>query len=426
MTLCGGRCTAGSASQAQCQTRHAPVSGVFRVLPNPLDRRPGDWLSFAARRCLASAPIASQGRYHALMVDPSSLVSWFRSNARPLPWRTEPRESYATLVSELMAQQTRLDRVVPKFAAFMRRFPDLPSLAAASEEDVVELWSGLGYYRRARLLHRLARKVLASTGELPTRASDLEELPGIGPYTAAAVASMVHGEAVPLMDGNVGRVGARVLAAPGDPRKGTTKKLILDWVEELMVSASPGEVNEALMELGATICTPVRPDCERCPLNDGCRARIEGDPEVYPPPKESRPPVDLKWLAVIVQDRAGRWLLREVTEGPILRGLWLPPYAEIDTRRSLREQVRRLLPFPSTATIEFAKPIKHSITHRRIEIRPVRVRVDPPAVIPVRWSWVDPESPKLPTSSLLGKMRGASFFSKPTSDHGRRGASSKK
>ena len=345
------------------------------------------------------------------MVDPSSLVNWFRSNARPLPWRTEPREPYATLVSELMAQQTQLDRVVPKFVAFMRRFPSLPSLAAASEEDVVELWSGLGYYRRARLLHRLARTVAASTGELPTKASDLEELPGIGPYTAAAIASMVHGEAVPLMDGNVGRVGARVLAAPGDPRKGATKRLILDWVEQLMVSASPGDVNEALMELGATICTPARPACERCPLNDGCRARIEGDPEMYPPPRRNRPPVELEWLAVIVEDRAGRWLLREVTEGPILRGLWLPPYAEVDTRKSISEQVRRLLPFRSTTAIEFAKPIKHSITHRRIEIRPVRVRVDPPVVIPVGWSWVDPESPKLPTSSLLGKLRGAVFLS---------------
>ena len=343
------------------------------------------------------------------------LVNWFRTNARPLPWRTEPREPYATLVSELMAQQTQLDRVVPKFAAFMRRFPTLPSLAAASEEEVVEMWSGLGYYRRARLLHRLAREVASSTGELPQNASDLEKLPGIGPYTAAAIASMVHGEAAPLMDGNVGRVGARVLAEPGDPRKGTAKRLVLDWVEELMVSASPGEVNEALMELGATICTPVRPDCERCPLADGCRARAEGDPEVYPPPRQSRPPIDLEWLAVVAEDRAGRWLLREVTDGPILRGLWLPPYAEIDVGKPIDEQVRRLLPFRSTATIEFAEPVKHSITHRRIEIRPARVRVDRPAVIPTRWSWVDPESPKLPTSSLLGKLRGAVFFSRPTS-----------
>ncbi|MEX1309990.1 MAG: A/G-specific adenine glycosylase [Candidatus Sulfomarinibacteraceae bacterium] len=346
------------------------------------------------------------------MVDPSSLVNWFRSNARPLPWRTEPREPYATLVSELMAQQTQLDRVVPKFVAFMRRFPTLSSLAAASEEDVVEMWSGLGYYRRARLLHRLAREVTASADGLPTKASDLEKLPGIGPYTAAAVASLVHGEAAPLMDGNVGRVGARVLAEPGDPRTGAAKRRILEWVEELMDSALPGEVNEALMELGATLCTPARPDCVRCPLNDGCRARIEGDPEVYPPPRQSRPPIELRWLAVIVEDRAGRWLLREVTEGPILRGLWLPPFAEIDTREPISEQVRRLLPFRSTAAIESAKPIKHSITHRRIEIRPVRVRVDPPAVVPVRWSWVDPESPKLPTSSLLGKLRGAFFFSR--------------
>jgi A/G-specific adenine glycosylase len=348
------------------------------------------------------------------MSDPSSLMKWFRANARPLPWRTEPREPYATLVSELMAQQTQLDRVVPRFVAFMRRFPTLSSLAAAAEEDVVEMWPGLGYYRRARLLHRLAREVVATTVELPKRASDLEKLPGIGPYTAAAVASMVHGEAVPLMDGNVGRVGARVLAVRGDPRTGTTKRLILGWVERLMVSASPGEVNEALMELGATVCTPMRPDCGRCPLNDGCRARVEGNPEIYPPPRQSRPPVDLTWLAVIVEDRVGRWLLREVTEGPILRGLWLPPFAEADPRKPLVEQVLRLLPFRSAAAVELAEPVKHSITHRRIEIRPARVRVDPPAVIPDHWSWVDPASPELPTSSLLGKLRGVVFSSNPT------------
>jgi A/G-specific adenine glycosylase len=332
------------------------------------------------------------------------LVSWFRANARPLPWRTQPRDPYATLVSELMAQQTQLDRVVPKFRSFMRRFPSLPSLAAASEDEVVEMWSGLGYYRRARLLHRLARDVEASTGVLPRKASELEELPGIGSYTAAAIASMVHGEAVPLMDGNVGRVAARKLAEPGDPTKGRTRKVILDWVRELMVSAPPGDVNEALMELGATVCTPVKPACGTCPLSHGCRARIAGDPEVYPPPRPTRARVDLRWLVVIVEDGSGRWLLREVSDGPILRGLWLPPFVEIDARQPSEDRVRRLLPFRSTARIDFSHPVRHSITHRRIEISPARVGVDPAPDVPAGWSWADPGSPGLPTSSLLGKL----------------------
>jgi A/G-specific adenine glycosylase len=338
------------------------------------------------------------------MSEASSLVKWFRANARPLPWRTKPRDPYATLVSELMAQQTQLDRVVPKFEVFMLRFPSLSALAAATEDEVLELWSGLGYYRRARLLHRLAGEVAAGSGELPTTASDLEELPGIGPYTAAAVASMVHGEAVPLMDGNVARVGSRVLAESRDPRKGRAKDAILGWVEGLMTDASPGEVNEALMELGATICTPAQPDCGRCPLNERCQALLAGDPLAYPPPRQTRSSIHLRWLAVVIEDPAGRWLLRQVTEGPILRGLWLPPFAEIGGRLSLDDQVRRLLPFQTTTPIEFSKPISHSITHRRIEVSVARVILDVGRKAPEGWKWVNPDEPTVPTSSLLAKM----------------------
>ncbi len=262
--------------------------------------------------------------------DAIRLVSWFRANARPLPWRTEPRDPYHSLVSELMAQQTQLDRVVPRFEAFVRRFPNLRALAAATEDEVLEMWSGLGYYRRARLLHRLAGEVAAGSGELPTTAAELEALPGIGPYTAAAVASTVFGEVVPLMDGNVARVGARVLALAEDPRTKAGRIAVLDWVRDLMRDAPPGEVNEALMELGATICTPARPECRSCPLVEGCLACREDDPTAYPPPRRTRGSVEVQWLAVIIEDRDRRWLLRQVVEGPILKGLWLPPFTEID------------------------------------------------------------------------------------------------
>ena len=235
------------------------------------------------------------------MTDACRLVTWFGTNARPLPWRVAPRDPYRTLVSELMAQQTQLDRVVPRFEAFVLRFPNLRALAAATEDEVLELWSGLGYYRRARLLHALAREVTAAAGELPATAAELEQLPGIGPYTAAAVASMVHGEAVPLLDGNIARVGARVLALAADPRKTTGRKAILGWVREMMNGAPPGQVNEALMELGASICTPTRPDCGSCPSKTVCRARRDGNPTAYPPPRTTRPTTDLRWLAMLVR-----------------------------------------------------------------------------------------------------------------------------
>ncbi len=339
------------------------------------------------------------------MSDAARLIAWFRANARPLPWRATPRDPYHSLVSELMAQQTQLDRVVPRFEAFVLRFPNLETLAAASEDEALELWSGLGYYRRARLLHRLAREVAAGGGELPKTAAELERLPGIGPYTAAAVASLVFGEAVPVLDGNVARVGARVLALAEDPRRKSGRTAVLEWVRALMAEAPPGDVNEALMELGATICTPVRPNCDICPLAAGCQARTEDDPTAYPPPRQTRAPVELRWLAVIIEDPRGRWLLRQVAEGPILRGLWLPPFDEIDETRRLEEQARDLVPFGVGAAVKVLEPVRHSITHRRIEVTPVHARIDLRLSAPDGWSWVDPLSPNLPTSSLLAKLQ---------------------
>lgn len=332
------------------------------------------------------------------------LTAWFRANARPLPWRVEPRNPYHSLVSELMAQQTQLDRVVPRFGAFVNRFPDFRALAAATEDEVLEQWSGLGYYRRARLLHRLAGVVAAGSGELPTTAAELETLPGIGPYTAAAVASTVFGEAVPLMDGNVARVGARVLALAEDPRSQAGRTAVLEWVRALMTDTPPGEVNEALMELGATICRPAQPDCGACPLAESCRAHRAGDPTAYPPPRRARETVEVRWLAVIIEDHDGRWLLRQVVEGPILNGLWLPPFCEIDPKRPLEEQASDLAAFKVESAVDVFEPVKHSITHRRIEVTPARTRMDDPVSAPEGWSWADPEKPNLPTSSLLGKL----------------------
>ena len=344
------------------------------------------------------------GSYHGLVTVADRLVAWFRANARPLPWRTPIRDPYRSLVSELMAQQTQLDRVVTRFEVFVRRFPSLASLAAASEEEVLAAWSGLGYYRRARLLHRLACEVTAAGGELPRTAVELENLPGVGPYTAAALASVVFGEAVPLMDGNVARVGARVLALGRDPRSTRGRSEILRWVASLMNDAPPGEVNEALMELGARICTPMSPQCGRCPLARECRAGLDGRPDAYPRPRRSREAVDLEWLAAVAEADDGRWLLRRVTDGPILRGLWLPPFAERDESKSPALQARELIPVRDLAGFEVAAPIGHAITHRRISVTAVRVALGHRPDLPSGWSFADPEAPGLPTSSLLGKL----------------------
>ena len=335
------------------------------------------------------------------------ILDWYRTNARRLPWRTEHRDPYHVVVSEFMLQQTQVDRVVPRFEAFVKAFPSIGDLAAASEEDVLGAWSGLGYYRRARLLHQLSKAVSESGGALPESSAELQELPGIGPYTAAAVASLAFGESVPVLDGNVLRVGARVLAMDLDPRSAGGRRQLEEWVRTLLEGAPPGEVNEALMELGATVCTPTDPSCPVCPLAAGCRARAEGNPESYPPPRRRRATVELRWAAACCINREGRLLVKRVDEGPILRGLWLPPLVEVGEGGDPEAAARCLLRGISGAAASVGPAIRHHITHRKIDVVPIRFdfeAADPPAD---GWQWIDPEDPGVPTSSLLAKLIAA-------------------
>ncbi len=332
-----------------------------------------------------------------------ALLDWFRAHARRLPWRSDPRDPYHVVVSELMLQQTRVDRVVPRFEAFVARFPDVNSLAAVAEDEVVAMWSGLGYYRRARLLHRLAREVVAGDGSLPASPAELERLPGVGPYTAAAVASLAFGVRAPVLDGNVMRVGARYLAIEGDPRGPAGRTAILGWVDGLMADHPPGAVNEALMELGATVCTPSAPACGRCPLAVGCRARAAGDPSRYPPPRARRKVEDHRWVAACLMGADGRWLLRRVAEGPILRGLWLPPFRPLGSVDDPVETAVGESPVPPVGPAEVLSPVRHAITHRRLDVLPVLVPVA--SWRPVEgWCWADPHRPEVATSSLLAKI----------------------
>jgi A/G-specific adenine glycosylase len=333
------------------------------------------------------------------------LLAWYRGNARPLPWRKEPRDPYRVLVSELMLQQTQVDRVLDRFEAFVAAYPDLATLAAATEEEVLAAWSGLGYYRRARMLHHLAREVRAGTGALPTSAAELAELPGVGPYTAAAVASLAFAEAIPVLDGNVLRVASRVLAFAGDPRTAAGREALLRWLRPLVEEGGPpGLVNEAQMELGATVCRPTAPHCARCPLAPDCRARAQGRPERYPPPRRRRAELAVTWVAACCVDAAGRWLVRQVTEGPILRGLWLPPIAALEPEASPEEVARCLVPGRLSAPPQALASVRHSITHRRITVQPVRLALSSTRAASLVGRWVDPASPTVPTSSLFSKL----------------------
>ena len=255
-----------------------------------------------------------------------ALERWFASNARDLPWRGAGRSGYRALVSEAMLQQTQVSRVVEAFDRFMNRFPDVESLAAADEADVLELWSGLGYYRRARSLHAAAKAVVEThAGTVPSDATKLLALPGVGRYTAGAISSIVFGEPEPLVDGNVVRVLTRLCGddwAADDPE---AVKTTWERAESFADAAGqPGVANEALMELGATICTKRSPACGICPLAARCVANKTDRAEDIPLAKRAVPRTVLWHQLVVVRDDAGGVLMDRRGDDGLWAGLWQP------------------------------------------------------------------------------------------------------
>ena len=203
------------------------------------------------------------------------LLDWYKQNRRDLPWRLNP-EPYAVWVSEIMLQQTRVAVVIERYKSFLARFPTLVALALAPEEDVLAEWSGLGYYRRARMLHKAARFVSDHhQGNLPASSAELRALPGIGAYTAAAIASIAHGECVAVVDGNVRRVLCRMAGWEASKGGAALKCKMDEMAAQLVDPGRPGEFNQAMMELGATVCLPRNPQCLVCPVSAGCKTRGE-------------------------------------------------------------------------------------------------------------------------------------------------------
>ncbi len=294
-----------------------------------------------------------------------TLLHWYDAEQRVLPWRVN-RDPYRIWVSEIMLQQTRVQTVLPYYEAFMACFPTVEDLAAAPVEEVLARWSGLGYYRRARWMHAAAKKIVA-TG-FPTGASELEELPGIGRYTAAAVASMAFGESVPVLDGNIERVLCRRLGFDRDPRRREGRRRLSQAASRLLDPERPGDSNQALMEIGATICRPQRPDCESCPLAKGCRARIEGDPERYPPPRRRRA-VEKVEIVVAVARRRGRVLLFRRPEGSdLLAGMWELPNVPRDGSTRVIERALGETYGGRWRLEPVRRRVRHSITHRALTL----------------------------------------------------------
>jgi A/G-specific adenine glycosylase len=293
----------------------------------------------------------------------------------------------------VILQQTTVAAGVPRWASFLSRFPTVSALAAATERDVLAEWSGLGYYARARNLHRAARIVMERGGSIPRTAEELRPLPGVGPYTAAAISSIAFGTAVPALDGNVARVLTRLHAIPGDPRAGASRAAVEAAATAFLNRRSPGNHNQALMELGALVCLPRSPRCNACPLARECRANASGRTEDFPEKRPRKPTVSLR-LAAGLARRRGRIVL--VDDVLLVPGHLVVPLVEVaadaDARRALAAAWPRLGGRPA-ARVTPIGTVRHAVLERRYAIEVFEV-AEAPAVSRSSTARATPGSPR--------------------------------
>jgi len=317
-----------------------------------------------------------------------ALAPWFLVHQRELDWR-KTRDPYAIWVSEIMLQQTRVDTVKAYWRPFMDRFPDVASLAAADEQQVLAAWSGLGYYRRARLLHQGARHVHAALGgQMPAAADALRQIPGIGRYTAGAITSIAHDRPAALVDGNVARVLSRLQAIADPKQQQATAAGHWSLAQRIVEAGSPRVLAQALMELGATVCTPRQPRCDACPVRAECLAHARGLVDQIPAPKQRAPSPQQDLWAVAVR-RAGKLLLTRRPGAGLLADMWCLPLIErppaapeaphgslFDKGRVTPAAIKSATGLRVTRIDPLAEPIKHVFTHRVWLLWPCRADAD--------------------------------------------------
>jgi len=313
------------------------------------------------------------------------LLDWFRAEARDLPWR-RTREPYAVWVSEVMLQQTQVKTVVPYWERWMRELPDVRALARAKPEQVLKLWEGLGYYSRARNLHRAAQVVVERhEGKFPRQFTEVLALPGVGRYTAGAICSIAFNQPTPLLDGNVIRVLTRLFGIASNPKEKATNQRLWALAELLVQAAAQlpersapfasagncSSLNQSLMELGAALCTPRQPQCDACPLRASCVARKAGNQESLPNPGK-RMETTAHLIAAFVVQEVGRFLVRQRPEGVVNAHLWEFPNVELKpdaTLASVAQDLRLWLESPQPFCV-----VKHSITRHRITLEAFRAK----------------------------------------------------
>jgi A/G-specific adenine glycosylase len=340
----------------------------------------------------------------------SALISWQREHGRhDLPWQ-QTINPYRVWVSEIMLQQTQVSTVIGYFERFMARFPNLAALARAPQDEVLHLWSGLGYYSRARNLHKAARLVQAHyNGTLPEDIDELQKLPGIGRSTAGAILSLACGQSQPILDGNVKRVFSRYLALPGWPGSTPNMKALWSAAQNYVPDDDTNVYTQALMDLGATLCTRTSPACLVCPLSASCQARITGQTDKIPAakPKLARPLRSTCFVIARLAD--GRVLLEKRPAQGIWGGLWCFPEAK--SEEQVRHWTHARLGL-NDVSLELLEPVQHRFTHFELLIHPhiVDIQTEPLGVVKIdAWQWCDVSAPPniglaAPVARLLKRL----------------------
>lgn len=330
------------------------------------------------------------------------LLAWYDQEKRDLPWR-QSASPYHVWLSEIMLQQTRVETVIPYYERFVARFPSLAMLAAAEEQEVLALWQGLGYYSRARNLHRGAQWIQdVKQGIFPSTLQELLGVPGIGPYTAGAIASMAYGQPVPAMDGNLCRVFARLWCLPEDMTQGTVRTALAQALTPFWDTVRPGDVNQGLMDLSAKICTVNNPQCEQCPIAQDCQASIKMETEQYPVRKKKKPSPVIHWAVAVIHNAEGGYLLARRKNQGLLAGLWEFAGATGSSQEEAHQALQKKL---ADLGLEWEKEtrmgaVKHIFTHRIWDMQVFRFQAaaDLPAVV-AGHSWLALET--LDTQHLL-------------------------
>lgn len=330
-----------------------------------------------------------------------ALLSWYEGHRRDLPWR-RTEDPYAIWICEVMLQQTQVATAVPFYERFLARFPDVETLAAASLDEVLKAWEGLGYYGRARNLHRAAQEVVTEHGgRLPDSYEGLLALPGIGRYTAGAIASIAFGRDEPVLDGNVVRVLSRLFAVEEDPQRTKVRSMLWDLATTLLPAGKASRFNQALMDLGATLCTPRALRCPSCPLARLCEAKRLSRQDEFPRPRKKKTIPHIEVAAGLVWDRprssrGARLLITKRREDDMLGGLWEFPGGRREDGETLEECLARELAEELGIEVEIEAPfltVKHAYSHFRITLTTfhcLHTAGEPRAIGCAEWRWAAP------------------------------------